>query len=118
MHREGVASIRMSQETTVVLIVAKATTLIFGGALTLLAYRAFRRTGAVGLKVLGIGIGLLTAGALVGGVLHQLVGVPLNLSVTVQSVFTAVGFAVMTYSLFTDVTQPSDRTRSGSRTGD
>lgn len=108
----------MNQETTVVLIAAKTATLVFGGALTLLAYRAFRRTGAIGLKILGIGIALLTTGALVGGALHQFVGVPLSVSVSAQSVFTAVGFAVMTYSLFTDVSETTSRTSSGPRTDD
>lgn len=108
----------MSSGTTVILVAAKATTLIFGGALTLLSYRAFRRTGSSALQILTVGIGLLTTGAIVGGILHQFVGVPLEVSVSVQSVFTAVGFAVMTYSLFTDVAEPGDRTRSGARTED
>jgi hypothetical protein len=113
-----VTSTEMSHGTTVVLVAAKATTLIFGGALTLLSYRAFRRTGSSALQILSVGIGLLTTGALVGGALHQFMGVPLEISVSVQSVFTALGFAVMTYSLFTDAAEPEDRTRSGVRTDD
>jgi TRAP-type C4-dicarboxylate transport system permease small subunit len=108
----------MNHETTVLLVVAKTATLAFGGALTLLSYRAFRRTGSAALRALAVGIGLLTAGAVAGGVLHQFGGVPLEVSVSVNSVFTAVGFAVMTYSLFTDVARPQDRTGSGVRTGD
>jgi 4-hydroxybenzoate polyprenyltransferase len=108
----------MSHGTTVVLVAAKATTLVFGGALTLLAYRAFRRTGSDALRALSLGIGLLTAGALVAGVLHQVAGLPLEVSVSAQSIFTAVGFAVMTYSLFVDGPDTDGRTRSGVRTGD
>lgn len=104
-------------ETTVVLVAAKTATLAFGSALTYLSYSAFRRTDSRALRALAIGIGLLTLGALLGGVLHQLAGITLEASVAVQSVFTAVGFAVMTYSLFVDIIDEPDRTRSESRTG-
>jgi hypothetical protein len=87
---------------SVLLVAAQTATLVFGGVITFLAFRAFRRTGSPALRALAIGIGLLTAGALVGGILHQLLGVALELGVVVQSVFTAVGFAVLTYSLYTD----------------
>jgi hypothetical protein len=70
------------------------------------------------LRALAAGIGLLTVGALIGGALHQFLGLSLGLSVTIQSVCTAVGFAVMTYSLFTDVRRGETRTSSGMRTGD
>jgi hypothetical protein len=105
-------------ETTVVLVAAKTATLAFGSALTFLSYRAFRRTNSQALRALATGIGLLTLGALLGGVLHQFAGISLRASVGVHSVFTAVGFAVMTYSLFLDIVDESDRTRSGVRTGD
>jgi hypothetical protein len=108
----------MSQETAVVLIAAKTATVAFGGALTFLALRASRRTGSDALRALTVGIGLLTVGAVIGGALHQFLGLSLGLSVTIQSVCTAVGFAIMTYSLFTDVRQPDTRTGSGARTGD
>ncbi len=108
----------MSQETAVVLVAAKTATVAFGGALTFLALRAYRRTRSNALRALAVGIGLLTGGALVGGVLHQFIGLSLGLSVTVQSVCTAVGFAIMTYSLFTDVRDNQTRTTSGARTGD
>lgn len=104
--------------TTVVLIVAKTATLAFGSALTYLSYRAFRRTQSRALRALATGIGLLTLGALLGGALHQLAGIGLETSVGVQSVFTAVGFAVMTYSLFIEIPDVSDRTGSGIGTGD
>jgi len=105
-------------QTTVVLIAAKTATLAFGSVLTYLSYRAFRRTRSRALRALAVGIGLLTLGALLGGVLHQIAGIGLEASVGVQSVFTAVGFAIMTYSLFVDIVDESDRTRSGVRTGD
>lgn len=105
-------------ELAVILVVAKVSTLAFGGALTYLSYSAFRRTNSRALRALAFGIGLLTLGALLGGLLHQFAGISLAASVTVQSVFTAGGFAVMTYSLFADVIGSDDRTYSATRTGD
>lgn len=83
-------------------VAAQTATLLFGGAITVLAYRAFRRTGSPALRALTVGIGTLTVGALLGGTLHQFAGLDLRTSVTVQSVATAVGFGVLTYSLYTD----------------
>ena len=105
-------------QMTVILVAAKTATLAFGSALTYLSYRAFRRTKSRALRALATGIGLLTIGALVGGLLHQFAGISLRASIAVHSVFTAVGFAIMTYSLFADITDESSRTRSGMRTGD
>jgi hypothetical protein len=85
-----------------VLAAMKSVTLVFGGILTWLSMRAYRRTGAPALRALGLGIGLVTAGAFLGGLLHQTDVLGLELSVSVQSVFTAVGFGVLTYSLYVD----------------
>jgi hypothetical protein len=100
------------------LTAAKAVTLLFGGILTLLSLRAYRRTGSPALRALTVGIGLLTAGAILGGALHQLLGLPLKTSATLQSVFTAIGFGVLTYSLYTKSPAPSRDRRSGHQPGD
>lgn len=88
--------------STVLLVVAKTLTLACGVVLTTLTYRAYRRTRSTAMRVLSVGIGLVTAGAVLAGSLNQLVGVPLMVSTTVESVFTATGFLVMTYSLYSD----------------
>jgi hypothetical protein len=105
------------QQATVVFVAAKTATLAFGSAPIYLSYRAFRRTDSRALRVLATGIGLLTLGALLGGLLHQFAGLSLRASVGVHSVFTAAGFAVMTYSLFVDSTGQPEQTRSGVQTG-
>jgi branched-subunit amino acid ABC-type transport system permease component len=89
-------------EATLVLAVAKAATLVFGGLVTLMSFRAYRRTGSPALRALMVGIGLVTTGAILGGLLHQFVGLPLETSVSVQSIFTAIGFAVLSYSMYAD----------------
>jgi hypothetical protein len=61
-------------------VTMKAVTLAFGTILTWLSYRAFRRTGAPALRALTVGIGLLTAGAVLGGLADKLLdlGFPLG----------------------------------------
>jgi|GEM_PF-549538 len=86
--------------STLVLMVGKAVTVVLGSVLALLAARAYRRTGSPALGALSVGIGLITLGALAGGVLHQVLGVSLATGVSVQAVCTAVGFAVMTYAVY------------------
>ena len=104
--------------STTLLTAAKAVTLLFGGILTLLSLRAYRRTGSPALRALTVGIGLLTAGAILGGALHRILGLPLETSATLQSVFTAIGFGVLTYSLYTESPAPSRDRQSGHQVGD
>lgn len=87
--------------STALLAATKTVTLLFGGTITYLSYRAYRRTGSPALRALTLGIGMVTSGVILGGILHKIVGLPLELSVSIQSVFTAAGFAVLTYSLYT-----------------
>ncbi|WP_136715595.1 DUF7521 family protein [Halorientalis salina] len=96
--------------STALLAATKTVTLFFGGTITFLSYRAYRRTGSPALRALTLGIGMVTGGVILGGLLHQAVGLPLELSVSIQSVFTAAGFAVLTYSLYTKQA-PSGHTR-------
>jgi len=98
-------------ETTLILALTKAATLVFGALLTGLSWRAYRRTRAPALRALSVGIAIVTAGAVAGGVLHQFVEIPLAVAVGVQSVFTATGFAVLTYSLYADGASESHRDR-------
>lgn len=77
-------------------------TLLAGGFVTLLAFRAYRRTGAPALQALSVGLGLVTAGALLAGVVHQLLRTDIATAIAVQSTATAVGFGVLAYSLYAE----------------
>lgn len=100
------------------LTAAKTVTLLFGGTLTLLSFRAYRRTGSPALRALAGGIGLVATGAILGGALDQVLDFPLRTSATIQSVFTALGFGVLTYSLYTESPAQATRRDSGHRLGD
>jgi hypothetical protein len=80
--------------------VVKFIILLLGGGITYIAYRAYRRTGEDSLRVLGIGFGVITLGALLTGVANQFFLLSLARGVLVNSVFVAIGLAVIMYSLY------------------
>jgi len=86
--------------STVLLVAAKTVTLGCGVVLTTLTYRAYKRTQSSAMRVLCLGLGLVTAGGVLAGSLHQVVGMPIATSTTIESVFMAAGFGVLTYSLY------------------
>jgi hypothetical protein len=79
-------------------VAALTATLLFGGAVTASAVRAYRRTNATALGVLAVGLGLVTAGIAVGGA-ASVFSFPETLGVAVEATLTAVGFLVVAYSL-------------------
>ena len=84
------------------IVVTKTLTLILGSLITLFSYRAYRRTGAVALRSLAVGFGIVTVGAILAGVTDQFTDLGFASGVLLQSVLTLVGFAVITYSLYAD----------------
>lgn len=82
------------------LIIANTATLLLGGGITIMAFRAFRRTKAPALRALSIGIGLITAGTAVGGALHQLFEMDLIAAILIQNLCITLGFAALAYSLW------------------
>jgi hypothetical protein len=90
----------------VVVAAMNTVTLVCGGLVTMLSFRAYRRTNAPSLRALAIGIGFVTIGALVAGGLHLIFNVELAMGIVVQSSFNALGFAILAYSLFTTGATP------------
>lgn len=86
-------------ETEVAIAVVKSVVLLLGGAITVVAYRAYDRTGDPSLGTLGAGFGVITLGALVSGAANQFFAVPFETGVLVNSVFLAIGLAIIMYSL-------------------
>jgi hypothetical protein len=91
----------MALSPNLLLPATQVVTVGFGCLLTFLTYKAYRRTGSRSLKALAAGFSLLLGGSVLGGGLHEFADLPLEASVTVQSMFTALGFAVLAYSLYT-----------------
>ncbi|WP_331234798.1 DUF7521 family protein [Natronorarus salvus] len=86
-------------DVSAVIVAANTVTLVVGGAITLFALRAYRRTGLTELRALAFGLGLVASGALVGGLLHQVAAAPLLQGIAIQSTLTAIGFLALGYSL-------------------
>jgi TRAP-type C4-dicarboxylate transport system permease small subunit len=99
------------------IVATKTLTLILGGLITYYSYQAYQRTSARELQALSWGFGIMTFGALIGGVIDIFVPAILSriewlpqsgfqdwlvVSVFVQSLLTTVAFAIILYSLYVD----------------
>lgn len=87
------------QWVTIALVVVKTLMAVAGGLVTYFALKAYRRTRARPLGLLAGGFGLVTAGAVLGGVAYELLGVSLALGVVVEGLFVLAGFVLIAYSL-------------------
>ncbi|TKR25073.1 DUF7521 family protein [Natronomonas salsuginis] len=79
--------------------VVKFVILLLGGGITYIAFKAYLRTGEDSIRVLGIGFGVITLGALLTGVANQFFSLSLARGVLINSVFVSFGLAVIMYSL-------------------
>ncbi|MBV0926008.1 hypothetical protein KTS45_17530 [Halomicroarcula limicola] len=82
------------------IIAVKTVILLLGGGITVIAYKAYRRTEAPSLRVLGVGFGIITLGALLAGIANQALSVSLETGVLINSLLVAVGLAIIMYSLY------------------
>ncbi|MFC7134575.1 MULTISPECIES: DUF7521 family protein [Salinibaculum] len=82
------------------IVVMKTLTLILGGIITYLSYRAYSRTRAQSLRYLSIGFAVVTLGTLLAGIIDQLLQMELRVGLLVESVLITAGFAVIVYSLY------------------
>ena len=92
----------MSTRMDVAIMGAKAASRRLGGSITYSATRAYGRKGNPSRRALAIGFGIVTVGARVGGVSHQIVGASLAVGIAIDSLLTAVGFGVIVYSLYVE----------------
>jgi len=102
------------------LVALKTVTLLLGGLITYLSYKAYQRSGARPLWYLAVGFGVVTLGTFFAGAIDQLMrlvvsgdtvsmpggGSPdvavTDIALVMESALTAVGFAVIVYSLYTE----------------
>ncbi|MFB6155188.1 MAG: hypothetical protein ABEJ22_04780 [Haloferacaceae archaeon] len=84
------------------IVATKSVTLVLGGLISMLAYRAYSRTEAPSLRSLSVGFAVVTTGAILGGVVDLFTPIELVYGVVAQSALTAVGFGIITYSLYSD----------------
>lgn len=89
-------------EITTLLVALKTFSLVLGAAVTYFAYRAYRRTRAAALGALALGFAVVTLGALTAGVLERAFAVDPTFALTIDSALTALGFAIIVYSLYVE----------------
>lgn len=82
------------------IVAMKTVTLLLGGLITYFSLRAFQRTRSRALGALAAGFGIITAGSIIAGAMNLAFQIDLQYSVLLQSVATAIGFSVITYSIY------------------
>ncbi|EMA09019.1 hypothetical protein SAMN05443574_11448 [Haloarcula vallismortis] len=87
------------------IVVSKTLILILGGLITYYSYQAYSRTKSPQHKWLTYGFGVVTLGAVTGGVIDIIVGRYLGqqllpVSVFTSSSLTAIGLGIILYSLY------------------
>lgn len=80
--------------------VVKTVILLLGGGITYIAFKAYRRTNDPSLQMLGLGFSVITLGAFLTGAANQFFSLSLEFGVLINSVFVAVGLAIIMYSLY------------------
>lgn len=83
----------------IAIIVMKTSILVLGGAITYFASKAYFRTQNRSLRALSIGFGVVTLGALLAGIADQLLNTAVITGILINSFLTAIGFAIIAYSL-------------------
>lgn len=83
-------------------VVLKTLTLALGGSITFYAFKAYRRTESTALRALALGFGAVTLGAILAGIVDQLLPLDPSLALVVESLFTTIGFAIILYSLYVE----------------
>lgn len=92
----------MNLSITTAVVTLKTLTLVLGGSITFYAFQAYRRTGSTALRALTFGFGAVTLGAILAGIVDQLLPLDPNLALVVESLFTTLGFAIILYSLYVE----------------
>lgn len=86
-----------------VITALKTATLLFGGVITLFAYRAYARTRSPALRALAVGFGIVTLGTATAGAVDLVLGLDRQLALVIESALVALGFGVIAYSLYAEM---------------
>ncbi|THE66759.1 hypothetical protein D8Y22_01170 [Salinadaptatus halalkaliphilus] len=85
---------------SIALAVVKTLSLVVGSLITFFAFRAYRRTRQRALGYLAAGFGLVTLGLVLAGTLYEILDVPLQMGILLESLLMLGGFLVIAYSLY------------------
>lgn len=88
------------QPIETILVFGEMSCLLLGLTLTYFANRAYWRSGSAAVRSLMFGFGNLTLGIFFGVVWLAFIGVDIVIGISIQSIFMAIGFGFLTYSLY------------------
>jgi hypothetical protein len=96
------------------LVIAKAVTMVIGLLIAGTAYRGYRRSGSESMRYLAVGFAIISIGAVIEGVLFDVLHFSIFWAGTVQTSVVAVGMLVVLYSLYgrTDGYSPDELRRN------
>ncbi|WP_267641648.1 DUF7521 family protein [Haloarchaeobius amylolyticus] len=82
------------------LVIAKTATMVLGLLIAYQAFRGYRVHGSTAMLFVAIGFAIISIGAVIEGVLFDVVGWSIFLAGFVQTVVVAVGMLFVLYSLY------------------
>lgn len=82
------------------LVIAKIATATLGVAIASQAYRGYRRTGSEPLRYVAVGFVFISVGAVLEGVLFDVIGLSIFDAGAVQTMIVAVGMLFILYALY------------------
>lgn len=90
----------MIDTVVTLLVAAKILALVLGSVVALLAYRAYLRTKIDGLQHFAVGLSIITAGTVLVGIFHHIIGLQATVGMLIESLIISVGFVVMIIGLY------------------
>lgn len=91
------------------LVVAKIVVMILGFVIAYQAYRGYRQFGSEPMLYVAIGFLFISFGAVIEGILFDVVGLSIFLAGTVQTSIVAIGMVFVLYSLYGQLGTDADR---------
>lgn len=91
------------------LVIAKLITVGLGLLITYQAYKGYRTYGNEPMRYVAIGFLFISIGAVIEGILFDLVGLSIFMAGTIQTGIVAMGMLVILYSLYGRIPQQANR---------
>ncbi|WP_254538779.1 DUF7521 family protein [Halomarina litorea] len=82
------------------LVIAKLVTMALGFVIAYQAYRGYRRANSQSMLYLAVGFAIISFGAIIEGILFDVVGLTFHNAGTVATAIVAIGMLTILYALF------------------
>jgi len=82
------------------LVIAKLVTMALGFVIAYQAYRGYRRSNSQSMAYLAVGFAIISFGAIIEGVLFDVIGLTFHAAGTAATAIVAIGMSIILYALF------------------